>query len=355
MVILDDRSDVWEDDLRKNLIKCWPYNYLDSQADQIKQYYPEYTVAPSKNKSNSSSYRPNLDACVAADAITPEPSIQDIDVQLAFLGRFLRGCAQDYYLKKELSPVDQEIDIRRVVASRFGAILQDCVIILCGFAKGIVRSTGKPGEYTDFHYNFQVFAEKLGAIVTDDPNHDRITHCVIMRSTPEVEIVRSSRPNAIFVTSPWLHGCYHLNIRIPERVFAYKGQDFKEGEKIGLKHSFIRIRDLIRSYGRGHYMVVWLPPAVVKRQLFMDEHERKQNHEKRTRSASRLPVNPLAKHASDQQLSSSSTMNSSGVKRSRDDINHSDKLLSNKRQMQQQPQQESRQESRHHPQSPLDS
>eukprot|EP00917_Polyrhabdina_sp_WS-2016_P020497 GHVP01043913.1.p1 GENE.GHVP01043913.1~~GHVP01043913.1.p1 ORF type:complete len:622 (+),score=100.52 GHVP01043913.1:34-1866(+) len=212
MLIIDDRKDVWDEQLQQNLVQCCFYEFFDSKKETIIQCY--------KNQEDISLAK-SLDSFFGGEsedrqnnARSSAAILSELDTQLYWLQKLVIEIVAEHQRRWYKDPTFASApDILREKKS---SILKGTVILMTGLNK-----TETPSEFgmLDNGPYHRRRLEKLGATVVDRPT-SKLTHVFMMRRTATADKIRQTRGSDVFyVHALWLTACEATWSKVEESNF----------------------------------------------------------------------------------------------------------------------------------------
>ncbi|KAH0472175.1 MAG: uncharacterized protein KVP18_001166 [Porospora cf. gigantea A] len=158
ILILDDRTDVWDDTLQSNIIRCAFYGYLEHHKENFSRRYGRRSF-------------------LMANQLLSTSAFADHDQQLTYLATMITKVARRY---QESALNGEPLHVRALLRDVSSKILAPSRVLLTGFNKSAQKSTF---GFHDSGPRFRLKLTALGAEVVDDPEDSSITHIVVMRQT----------------------------------------------------------------------------------------------------------------------------------------------------------------------------
>lgn len=218
LLIIDDRRDVWDSYLDKNIIQCNYYEYFESRREALVKKYDSTSTSSSFASPGDftgadliDSYCPeNFAASNPAVSSSAEDLLEDHDRQLYFLKNVIVDVAKEWYK----NPSDK--NVWELLQERRSRILSDCVILMTGYHK--VEQASQFGML-DNGPQHRRRLEHMGAKVVENPSVE-VTHVLVMRQTLSTDRARSlCGKDTKFVHNLWVYACEQTWTKVDETFF----------------------------------------------------------------------------------------------------------------------------------------
>ncbi|KAF7455918.1 putative NLI interacting factor-like phosphatase domain-containing protein [Cryptosporidium felis] len=215
IVLLDDRSDVWDSSLESQVVKAQTYEYFEQRKDALKSHYPPLSSGASSISANSSAPGDILSAALSSlSSSSGSNSIADYDRHLDYLIRVFKELHARFFRDPEKATVGE---ILRKMRSE---ILEDCVICFTGFLKAEEKPVikGLPSNWGDSQADAESAAARLGASIEENLE-PLATHLVVQKTNTAKFHQARSNPSIKIVHTLWLWACDGQWQRVPEDLF----------------------------------------------------------------------------------------------------------------------------------------
>ncbi|EAK90405.1 RNA pol II carboxy terminal domain phosphatase of the HAD superfamily with a BRCT domain at the C-terminus [Cryptosporidium parvum Iowa II] len=215
IVLLDDRSDVWDSSLESQVVKAQTYEYFEQRKDALKSHYPSLSSGANSISANSSAPGDILSAALSSlSNASGGNSIADYDRHLDYLIRVFKELHTRFFQNPETACVG---DILKKMRSE---ILENCIVCFTGFLKAdekpIVK--GLPSNWGDSQADAESAAIRLGAGIEENLE-PLATHLVVQKTNTAKFHQAKNNPNVKIVHTLWLWACDGQWQRVSEDLF----------------------------------------------------------------------------------------------------------------------------------------
>lgn len=214
IVLLDDRSDVWDSSLESQVVKAQTYEYFEQRKDALKSHYPPLSSSTGSLSANSSAPGDILSAALSSLSNASGNNIADYDRHLDYLIRVFKELHSRFFQNPETASVG---DILRKMRSE---ILESCTICFTGFLKADEKPVikGLPSNWGDSQADAESAATRLGASIEENLE-PLATHLVVQKTNTAKFHQAKNNPNVKIVHTLWLWACDGQWQRVPEDLF----------------------------------------------------------------------------------------------------------------------------------------
>ncbi|KAK6589396.1 NLI interacting factor [Cryptosporidium xiaoi] len=223
IVLLDDRSDVWDASLESQVVKAQTYEYFEQRREALKSHYPPLSSTASSVSTNVSAPGDILSAALSSlSNASGGNSIADYDRHLDYLIRVFKELHTRFFRNPETATVGE------ILTKMRSEILENCILCFTGFLKADEKPVvkGLPYNWGDSQIDAELAATRLGAKIEE--NLDQFsTHLIVQKTNTAKFHQAKNNPNVKIVHTLWLWAC--------DGQWQHVQEDMFEGESLSDK------------------------------------------------------------------------------------------------------------------------
>ncbi|EEA06762.1 NLI interacting factor-like phosphatase family protein [Cryptosporidium muris RN66] len=215
IVLLDDRSDVWDSSLEIQVVKAQTYEYFEHRRDALRAHYPPLTSNSASMGAAGSAPGDILSAALSSlSNASGGNTIADYDRHLDYLIKVFKELHVRFFCSPETASVGN------ILQTMKSEILANCVICFTGFLKADEKPTTKslPSTWGDSQAEAEAASIRLGAKVEENLE-SMATHLVVQKTNTAKFHQAKNNPDIKIVHTLWLWACDGQWQRVPESLF----------------------------------------------------------------------------------------------------------------------------------------